>query len=76
MIKMWRAVNGSLNNLGRWMYEHAHCAGEWNDDDAGFTRFNELHFINDGMQDWTFPLTNTSCNWLEQIADIEVSEQS
>lgn len=53
--------------LGRWIYEHSHCANQYDDESSGFTRHNENHLLNDGMQDWVFPLKGTKISWHDGI---------
>ena len=74
-FKMFRVATP---NLGRWIYEHAHCANQYVSSTTNiqeipvtFTRIIESETIGDGMQDWKFPLTDTHCGWLENIDEME-----
>lgn len=62
-MRMW--CDNQPNVLGRWIYEHAHCANEYDDAASGFTRYNENHFLDDGMQDWFLPMSATKIGWME-----------
>jgi len=61
-------------NLGRWIYEHAHCANQWisskNEEAGKFTRIIDSEIVGTGMQDWHFPVSNLACGWLENYEDI------
>lgn len=60
-MRMW--CDDVPRNLGQWIYEHSHCANQYDDEASGFTRRNENNLLDDGMQDWYFPKSNTTKTW-------------
>jgi hypothetical protein len=62
-FKMWR--DNAPKHLGQWIYDHAHCVNEYDDEPAVFQRHNENHLLNDGMQDWVFPKSGKRIGWMD-----------
>jgi hypothetical protein len=60
-FKMWR--DNAPKHLGQWIYEHAHCADQWLDEDSLLQRHNEHNLLNDGMQDWVMPKSSIRISW-------------